>query len=383
MLEKSQTSSNRLGRFMLLCNAVSLLLLLRLHGEDFPPVRLTADEARTLYQQARVTPGASQIGLSCAFFANVPLLTMSSGINIADGSEEARKFIADIYGLRDGDFKFTSAFDREMFFRIFAIHAKSVSHYYREASRDELLVDAKRLLTTDINQALDQGMFVSLRIKGTYGTPHNVLLLAYRGENYYCHDPIIGNILTLQVDELSSRMLGVSKAKSKETKRYFTAYHLVALPAPAAVDKNYLSVRKLAVDQEIPLSDAQRKHLAAVLRKVEDKDGVVASFPEVSFAVFEKTGESMISGNLPVERMHGVCNLTKFSVSSHALGKRDVLPVWLIDGVPLVATGYIGGENPKVIFSDGKQQTVIPSAEALVKFKQSGCFFGHVRMIKP
>lgn len=382
MFQKSLASFISFGRAKILCGGVSLLLLARVNGEDFPPVRLTVEERRVLYQQVRVTPCAQQMGLSCAFFANVPLVTMSSGINIADGSEASRQFISSIYGLRKGDFKFTSAFDREMFFQIFAIPAKSINHYYRDAKREDLLADAKMILTTDINKALDQGMFASLRIKGAYGTPHNVLLLAYREDNYYCHDPIIGNIIILKADELASRILCLSKARSKESKRYYTAYHLVSLTAPSSVDKSFLSVTKLANDQEIKLADTQQKSLSAVLRKVEGKDGVVESFPSLRFAVFEKTGKSVISSDLPVESMQGVHNLTKFSVSSYALGKRDMLPVWLIDGVPLVAIGYIGGDNPKVIFFDGKQRTVMPSSDALKAFKKSGCYFGYVMMPK-
>jgi hypothetical protein len=139
----------------------------------------------------------------------------------------------------------------------------------------------------------------------------------------------------------------------------------------------------LANDQEIKLAETQRNYLSTVLKKVEGKDGVAASFPSVRFAVFDDIGKSVISDELPPEKMQGVCNLTKFSVSSYALGKRDMLPVWLIDGMPLVATGYVGGENPKVIFFDGNQRIVMTCGDALGKFKQSGCYFGHVRLIKP
>ena len=40
-----------------------------------------------------------QIGVGCAFYANVPALTKVSGIQIVDGTEASRGFVASIYGL--------------------------------------------------------------------------------------------------------------------------------------------------------------------------------------------------------------------------------------------------------------------------------------------
>jgi hypothetical protein len=103
--------------------------------EDFPAIPLTDAEKASIYAQAKVTPGARQMGLGCAFYANAPLLTMVSGVNIADGSIASREFVSRIYGLRKGDFRFTSACDREMFFKLFHIHSKEVDVYYREAAK--------------------------------------------------------------------------------------------------------------------------------------------------------------------------------------------------------------------------------------------------------
>jgi hypothetical protein len=73
--------------------------------------RLPAGEKKRLYEQARFTPGAKQVGFSCAFFANVPVLTIAGGIDIANGSVASKDFAASIYGLRRGDFSFMRAFN--------------------------------------------------------------------------------------------------------------------------------------------------------------------------------------------------------------------------------------------------------------------------------
>lgn len=383
MAEKSSLSFICCGLSKLLWVLISLALLARVYGDDFPSVPLSADESSMLYKQARATPGARQIGLSCAFFANVPLVTMTSGINIADGSAVSKEFTSSIYGLRRGDFDFMRAFDREIFFQLFSISTKGVKVYYREASRRELLVDAKEIVEKDLASALDQGMFISLRVMGNLGMPHNVLLLAYRKDQYYYHDPTTGSIVIISLDELASKILCVSKARSKETKRYFSSYHLVSLPAPTRVNQNFLKIENLAKEQELKLTITQQKEISEKLQKVAGGDGVAKSFPRIDFAIFGNNGKSVISEDLEVERMKGVFNLTKLAISSYALGARDVLPVWLVDGAPFVAMGYSDGEDSKLVFTDGINRTEMSCDDALNKFKQSGCYYGHVKLSKP
>ncbi|MES2982929.1 MAG: hypothetical protein V4727_11495 [Verrucomicrobiota bacterium] len=370
------------GRAKLLWVLFFLTPFAKVCGENFPTEPLTAEESSRLYRQARVTPGARQIGFSCAFFANVPLVTMSSGINIADGSAASEKFISSIYGLRRGDFDFMRAYDREIFFQIFSIPANGVKVYYRDASRGELLVDAKSTVTQDLAVALDKGMFVSLRIMGSLGVPHNVLLLAYRKDLYYYHDPRTGSIVSIRVEELASKILCVSKVQDEETNRYFSSYHLVSLPAPSRVTQNFLKIENLAKEQEINLTLLQLTAISKKLEKVAGETGVSNSYPEIHFAILKKTGKSVISEDLEVDRMKGVFNLTKLAVSSYGLGTRDVLPVWLVDGVPLVAMGYSESENSKVIFTNGIHRTEMSCDDALKKFKQSGCFLGYVKLAK-
>ena len=49
-------------------------------------------------EEARLAtlPGAPQIGLGCAFYANVPALTKVSGIQIVDETAASRAFVASI-----------------------------------------------------------------------------------------------------------------------------------------------------------------------------------------------------------------------------------------------------------------------------------------------
>lgn len=50
-------------------------------------------------------PGAPQMGLGCAFYANVPALTKVSGIQIVDETATSKAFVASIYGLRRGRYR--------------------------------------------------------------------------------------------------------------------------------------------------------------------------------------------------------------------------------------------------------------------------------------
>ena len=369
-------------RLRIMLMLFSGLCLARGLGDGIPSGALLADESARLYKQARVTPGARQIGLSCAFFANVPLFTMDSGINIADLSNDSKEFCASIYGLRRGDFKFMSAFDREMFFKLFNIPSKGVKIYYRDAKRGELLEDAGITVTRDLAGSLDQGRFVSLRVLGEFGGPHNVLLLAHRNGTYYYHDPRTGKVTSSPAAALASKILMVSKARSKTKKRYFSSYHVVALTAPDHVTPNFLELADLNREIEVELGDAQRRTISLALERSEASKGISSSFPDISFATAEEGDKSMIHKDLTTDQLNGVFNLSKLAIVSFKSGKRDVLPVWVLNGEPLVLIGYAERSGTELIFSDGKNRKVTQLAEALVNFKQSGRFFGYLRLVK-
>lgn len=346
--------------------------------EDFPAIPLTEAHKASIYAQVKVTPGARQMGLGCAFYANAPLLTMASGINIADGSIASREFVSRIYGLRKGDFRFTSAFDREMFFKLFHIPSKDVDIYYREASRGELLADAEEIVNRDLTAALDKGCFVSLRVLGEFGGPHNVLLLAHSGGKFYHHEPRTGRIVQSTSAELASRILTVSKSRSKLKKRYFSSFHIVALPVPAGPSAEFKTPLDFPKELAIELTTKEESLIAANLTRASDGDGVTASFPQIDFATKGKGNASHIDKDLDAAGLYGVYSISKIALNSHHSGKRDSLPVWLMDGMPLTLIGYAQGSETRLTFFDGKNRSELQLADALGRFKKSGCYFGYM-----
>jgi hypothetical protein len=75
----------------------------------------------SLVSRARALSGARQVGPSCGFYANVPALTLVSGINIVDGSHGSRVFVRSVYGLPKGDFSMSKSFGNQRFFKLFGI----------------------------------------------------------------------------------------------------------------------------------------------------------------------------------------------------------------------------------------------------------------------
>jgi hypothetical protein len=348
--------------------------------EEFPANPLTDKQKASIYEQAKLSPGARQMGLGCAFFANVPLLTMVSGVNIADGSVASREFISRIYGLRNGDFQFASAFDREMFFKLFHIPSKRVDVYYRAASRAELLVDAEEIVNRDLMAALDRGSFVSLRFLGEFGGPHNVLLIAYRAGKYYYHEPRTGRIVESAPAELASKILTISKVRSKTKTRYFSSYHLVALPVPAKPNRDFTTPLDFPRELALELTGKEERLIATMLTRADDGSGITSSFPEIDFATKRKGDVSHIDNDLDVASLYGVYSISKLALHSHHSGKRDSLPVWLMDGEPLAMIAYADGSEARLTFFDGKNRSVFSLTDALVAFKKSGCYLGYLAL---
>lgn len=150
-----------------------------------------AEDAQ-FYARARGLPGARQVGPSCGFFANVPALTAVSGINIADGSAVSQAFISSVYGLRDGDFALRESFGKEEFFELFGMEAEGVKIYHEAGKMSGLVADAERLGEEVFEEKLREGKFISLRVNGAMGRPHNILLMGCREGRYLYHDPTMG-----------------------------------------------------------------------------------------------------------------------------------------------------------------------------------------------
>ncbi|GAA5482166.1 hypothetical protein Hsar01_01383 [Haloferula sargassicola] len=80
-------------------------------------------------------PTAEQVGPSCAFFANVPAVTLATGVDISSSGSFARSS----YGLRRGDFHFHRSFDKRILFELFSLPYAETWIDHPEAPREELL----------------------------------------------------------------------------------------------------------------------------------------------------------------------------------------------------------------------------------------------------
>ncbi|MCW1921473.1 hypothetical protein OKA05_02845 [Luteolibacter arcticus] len=340
-------------------------------------------------------PGAKQIGLSCAFYANVPALTKISGIQIVDDTRASRAWVASIYGLRRGDFEFRSAFDKQVFFELFGIASEGGRRDYGDFAKKTLLPEAERLITEVFEPALDRGDYISLRALGPFGGPHNVLLLGHANGKYQIHDPTTGTIRATGRTGLAARILSESKRGTKVKKRYFSAYHLVTVRGAPGFKGNPLRLAQLPEFLSLRFADAQRKALEEKLvvgDRVDptDVEQIARSLPSIDFAVITRTSGketklvSAIDRELPAKSLQGVVNLAKLSINSYQIGARDLLPVWWIDGRACVVTGYAkawepGGEASVTWFTQANFQTIRLS-EALEKLKASGSLIGYVEV---
>lgn len=354
-----------------------------------------ADSAWAQTTKPATLPGAPQLGVGCAFFANVPALTKLSGIQIVDETAASQSFVASIYGLRRGDFEFRRSFDKEVFFELFGIAYEGQRHDYANLPRADLLVEAERIVTWVLKPALDRGDFISLRARGVYGGPHNVLLLGYADGKYKIHDPLTGAMRTMKQADLARTILSESKQGTKVKKRYFSAYHMVPVRA-AAFRGNPRTVATLSEFLSLRLTETQQgvlssKLVAADTSTPSDVEEIVKSHPDIDFAVLKKTsGEetklaSAIDRELPATSLHGVVNLAKLSLNSYQIGARDLLPVWWIDGRPCVITAYAkawaqGGEATVTLFSAKEEFQTMRVSEALAKLKASGSLIGYVEV---
>jgi hypothetical protein len=352
-------------------------------------------EALRFHRHALALPGARQAGVGCAFYANVPALTFVSGIHVVDETRDSRAFVTGIYGLRRGDFLMRRAFDKEIFFELFGIPSKGVTIYYEDLDRKILLKQAEQLVAGEFEAALDRGQFISLRVYGELGMPHNVLLLARRNGRYHFHDPTTGTIRVTGAAGLAARILTESKkGGSKLKKRYFSSYHLVSLGEAVPSDKRPLRLDQLPESLEIRLGGSQRAHLAKCLKPAvalaEGESGVEAwmkAFPRIDFAaVTRNSGDSMkavsvIDPQLRDRDLRGLAHIAKLSLNSYQIGARELLPVWMIGGRPWVVTGYAKpageGDATMTVF-DGENSRVMPMTEAFGAVQASGSVVGHV-----
>lgn len=367
------------------------------HAQDRVRNDLSDPAKRELHEHAKALPGAKQAGVGCAFYANVPALTFVSGIHVVDETRDSRAFVTGVYGLRRGDFLMRRAFDKEIFFELFGIPSKGVKIYYDDLDRKTLLKQAENLVSGEFEAALDRGQFISLRVYGELGMPHNVLLLAHRNGRYHFHDPTTGTVRVAGAAGLAARILTESKRSGNAVrKRYFSSYHLVSLGEAEPSDKKPLRLDQLPESLEIRLGESQRAHLAKCLKPAvavgEADVGVEArmkAFPRIDFAaVTRETGDTMkvvsvIDPQLKGRDLRGLAHIAKLSLNSYQIGARELVPVWMIGGRPMAVTGYAqpageGEGDASVTLFDGETSRVMPMAEAFDAVHSTGSLIGHV-----
>ena len=355
---------------------------------------LSERETTQRFHQVTSLPGARQRGVGCAFYGNVPALTFISGIHVVDDSKESKSFVSDVYGLRKGDFKFRSAYDKKVFFELFGIPTRGATRYYSDLGRRRLLKEAEGLINGVFVPALDRGSFISLRVCEPLGRPHNVLVVAHRNGIFWYHDSIFGTINTIARTGLTSRILTESKLEeSRVEKPYFSAWHLVSAPGNARQSEPPLRLDQLPDSLEIRLSKSQLVRLAKRLRPAVasvdfSPEGMVKAYPAIDFAVTvtkvgdEDTLVSVVSEDLAAGDLRGLAQIAKLAVNSFQIGKRDLLSVWMVENRPRLVTGYYGssadGDESGLILFDGKKTERMALKSALMEMKKSGQMFGYL-----
>jgi hypothetical protein len=320
------------------------------------------------YAQLASLPAAGQSGPSCAFFANVPALTMATGINVADGSPAARRFITGAYGLRRGDFAFERSFDRKVFFALFGLPSDETTIYHPEGDRKSLLPAAAHLLETTLAGALDAGNPVSIRVVGAFGGNHNVLLLGRDGNRFLCHDPFPGRITSVGIGDIATRILTRSSLPEHQEKEvYFSSYHIISTGSPGW--RKPLTYSMLPGDLA-PIIDAGLvRRLGEALRPAPPPATATpaeleAVYPGLRFAFIRKERKSgpvpghAISQDLAGEKLVGLLHLSRFHLNAFHLKTRPLIPVLFLDRQPLAFVGYRAStkDDPtNVILHDGRR----------------------------
>lgn len=291
-------------------------------------------------------PCASQVGPSCAFFGNIPALTLHTGVDIASSTE----FIRPIYGLHRGDFQFHRSFHKKKFYELFCIPYTSQEISHPAAPREELLASVETMITTTFDPGLQQGQLFSLRSIGAFGGPHNVLLLAKQGDKYQVHDPFPGVIRSFSRAELAKVILiASSKTRRDPQPRYVTHYLTIAKP-PTQFQK-ISTLSSLPNTLQITLTAQQRIHLQQGLRASVSRaakpsfSDLMASYPSLDFAALPISQsppkfENAIYQSRKPEELFGLVRLAQFHLNVWQLGHRDHLSVLFLQGTPHALTGY-------------------------------------------
>lgn len=327
-------------------------------------------------------PCAPQVGPSCAFFGNVPALTLHSGVDIAQSLE----FIRPIYGLHRGDFRFQAAFQKKKFFELFSIPYTVHEIDHPKASERELLLIVEKIITETFDAGLQKGHTYSLRSIGAFGGPHNTLLVAKNGEKYQVHDPFSGVIRSLSRAQLAEKILvRTSKSKHELQARYLTHFLTIA-PTPSK-PLAIRALKDLPGTLKIALTPSQRNAIKQALQPVQavvpDQTitDVTKVFPALDFAMLPAAKEgdkpvSVIRSTQKAEELYGLIRLGQFHLNVWQLGNRDRLPVLFLRGKPHALVGYRTDKLGLVLqWYNGISPSELYAREALAAMLQEEILF--------
>lgn len=335
-------------------------------------------------------PVAGQTGPSCGFFANVPALTLATGIDI----HPSRPFLTSVYGLRRGDFRFQRSFDKRMFFELFSLPYEVVEIEHPPQRASELKPKVAKLIHEVFDPGLAEGRVFSLRVIGVFGGPHNTLLLGKRGSSYLIHDPYPGRMKSLTVDELIDSMMVRSTTKKNRGKEVYVT-HFLAVDVSSRPSGGVTPITRFPSEAKVALSSKQRDGLASLLTPTPGEAGQdlaarVARYPGLDFAVLAGDGtkeraRSVIGNELKAKELGGVLHLAKFTLNTWTLNRRPLLPVVFMEGRPWVLVQYLAGDpsaldKPTLVFDDGKELRWLSSGKALDLIHADGACYATARV---
>ncbi len=334
---------------------------------------------------------AKQQGPSCAFFANIPALSLATGIDIA----ESDAFIRSVYGLRRGDFEFQRSFDKRIFCELFALPWETTTVEHPELPYKELPSLVRQVIHQRLDPGLAKGWVYSLRVNGIHGGPHNVLLLAKGESGYVVHNPSPGWIRELSAAKLATLMLVRSTSEENRLKPvYITQYMTIPLERSLVVAPQSLAA--IPAELSIAMEPPQRAELQ---RKLGPAGGVPAAgksmpewirrYPGVDFAVLQRDDETeprnVIGSTLKPEDLKGLLHLSRFHLAIWQMKRRPLLPVVFMDGEPWILAGYRAPVEqqpsaPVLAFDNGREQRWMNRQDALDRIHADGALFGTVEL---
>ncbi|MCU0797014.1 MAG: hypothetical protein MUF31_13900 [Akkermansiaceae bacterium] len=331
---------------------------------------------------------APQTGPSCGFFANIPALTLATGVDIS----ASPWFVSQVYGLRRGDFKYERSFDKRLFFELFALpwEEKTVHHEVTDdASR---IAAAETLLEEEINPGLARGCLYSLRVRGVLGGPHNVLLIARKEDRYIIHNPYPGFIRGLSSRELADIMAVRSTSKANQNKAvYLSSWLEIRLPAP--LPENTLPYSALPAEIPSSLDPQTRSALTEALhpRHSIPKDAglrdLIDGYPRIDFAALPPLRRGAapipaIGNQIPARNLVGLIALSKFQLAVWKAGRSRRVPVFIIDNQPWVLCGYrrLSTDTKDLVFDNGRELLWLSSEEAMNRIRAEGAVYGTVEV---